>query len=134
MNHRPVFLLPGLCHAASAAALGLGEISVRSHLGQPLHATVALLGAPAETIAASFSLDASEDALRRPRAQLDIEQSGAHLLEQLVNVWSTPDINAFFHDLIYDDRGGTRMGFDPGAYRGILLLRAIAQDALPLAA
>jgi hypothetical protein len=57
-----------------------------------------------------------------------------HLLEQMVNVWSTPDINAFFHDLIYDNRGGTRMGFDPGAYRDILLLRAIAQDALPLAA
>ena len=57
-----------------------------------------------------------------------------HLLEELVNVWNTPDINAFFHDLIYDDRGGTRMGFEPAAYRDILLLREIARDALPLAA
>ncbi|MHB1076920.1 type IV pilus assembly protein FimV [Thiobacillus sp.] len=57
-----------------------------------------------------------------------------HLLEQMVKVWNTPDIDAFFHDLIYDDRGGTRMGFEPGAYRDILLLRSIAQDALPLAA
>jgi Tfp pilus assembly protein FimV len=57
-----------------------------------------------------------------------------HLLEQLVKVWNTPDINAFLSDLIQDNRGGTRMGFDPGAYRDILLLRMIAQDALPLAA
>ena len=57
-----------------------------------------------------------------------------HLLEQLVKVWNTPDVNAFFHDLIYDNRGGTRIGFEPGAYRDILLLRDIAQKALPLAA
>jgi len=57
-----------------------------------------------------------------------------HLLEQLVHVWNTPAIDAFFHDLIYDDRGGTRVGFEPGAYRDILMLRAIAQDVLPLAA
>ena len=57
-----------------------------------------------------------------------------HLLEQLVHVWNSPDIGAFFNDLIYDHRGGTRLGFEPGAYRDILLLRAIAQQALPLAA
>ena len=57
-----------------------------------------------------------------------------HLLEQLVKVWNTPDVDAFFHDLIYDNRGGTRIGFEPGAYRDILLLRDIAEDALPLAA
>lgn len=57
-----------------------------------------------------------------------------HLLEQLVKAWNTPNIDAFFHDLIYDDRGGTRIGFEPGAYRDILLLRAIARDTLPLAA
>ncbi len=56
-----------------------------------------------------------------------------HLLEQLVKVWNTPEIETFFHDLIYDDRGGTRIGFEPGAYRDILLLRAIAQDALQFA-
>ncbi|MDA8260768.1 MAG: hypothetical protein M0Z99_34905, partial [Betaproteobacteria bacterium] len=57
-----------------------------------------------------------------------------HLLEQLVKAWNTPNIDAFFHDLIYDDRGGTRIGFEPSAYRDILLLRAIARDTLPLAA
>ncbi|HMA11654.1 MAG TPA: hypothetical protein VKO83_07180 [Steroidobacteraceae bacterium] len=57
-----------------------------------------------------------------------------HLVEQLVKVWNTPDIDAFFHDLIYDNRGGTRMGFEPRAYRDILLLRSIAQDTQKLAA
>ncbi|MHB1094119.1 type IV pilus assembly protein FimV, partial [Thiobacillus sp.] len=44
-----------------------------------------------------------------------------HLLEQLEKTWNTPEIGAFFHDLIYDNRGGTRIGFEPGAYRDILL-------------
>lgn len=57
-----------------------------------------------------------------------------HLIEQLVTVWNSPEIDAFFNDLIYDHRGGTRMGFEPAAYRDILLLRSIARDALPLAA
>lgn len=57
-----------------------------------------------------------------------------HLLERLVEVWNTPALDAFLHDLIYDDRGGTRMGFEPDAYRDILLLRAVAHDALPFAA
>jgi hypothetical protein len=57
-----------------------------------------------------------------------------HLLEQLEKVWNSPGIDAFFDDLIYDKRGGTRMGFEPSAYRDILLLRAIAHDTLPLTA
>lgn len=81
MNLKPAFLLLGLCHAASTAALGLGDITVRSHLGEPLHATVTLLGAPAETTAACFSLEASEDGIvPPPRAQLNIEQSGGQAL------------------------------------------------------
>lgn len=50
-----------------------------------------------------------------------------HLLDQLVHVWNLPERDDFFKDLIYDHRGGTRMGFRPAAYRDILLLRAIAQ-------
>lgn len=57
-----------------------------------------------------------------------------HLLEQLVKVWNSPEIDDFFKDLIYDDRGGTRMGFEPGAYREILLLREIARETLEPAA
>ncbi|MDP1646146.1 MAG: hypothetical protein Q8K35_09685 [Thiobacillus sp.] len=81
MNLKSVCLLLGLCHAASATALGLGEISGRSHLGQPLHATVTLLGTSAETTAACFSLDASADGIAPPpRAQLSLEQSGGQTL------------------------------------------------------
>ncbi|WP_018076865.1 FimV family protein [Thiobacillus denitrificans] len=57
-----------------------------------------------------------------------------HLLEQMVKIWGTPDIGAFFHDLIYDNRGGTRMGFEPGAYRDILFLRELSRQQLALAA
>lgn len=57
-----------------------------------------------------------------------------HLLEQIVRSWNTPEISTFFHDLIYDNRGGTRIGFEPGAYRDILLLRTISEDTLALAA
>jgi hypothetical protein len=57
-----------------------------------------------------------------------------HLLDELVEKWRSPDLDDFFKDLIYDHRGGTRMGFEPSAYRDLLLLRAIAQDVLPLAA
>jgi hypothetical protein len=51
-----------------------------------------------------------------------------HTLEMLYRAWNTPDIDALFNDLIYDQRGGTRLGFEPGAYRDILLLRDIAQQ------
>jgi hypothetical protein len=57
-----------------------------------------------------------------------------HLLEQLVHVWNSPAIESFFNELIYDHRGGTRIGFEPAAYRDILLLRAIAQTVRPLPA
>ncbi len=54
-----------------------------------------------------------------------------HLLEKMVQVWNTPDIKAFFDELVFDHRGGTRIGFEPGAYRDILLLRSISQDIAP---
>lgn len=51
-----------------------------------------------------------------------------HILEQLMNVWGTPESDDFFEDLIFDRRGGTRIGFEPSAYREILLLRTIAEE------
>jgi len=39
VNLKSVCLLLSLFHASSAIALGLGELSVRSHLGQALHVT-----------------------------------------------------------------------------------------------
>ncbi|MHB0917082.1 MAG: type IV pilus assembly protein FimV [Thiobacillus sp.] len=92
MNLKPVFLLLGLCHAVSAAALGLGEINVRSHLGQPLHATVTLLGASADTLTECFSLDASEAGVAPlPSAQLGIQQVGERTLLHIRTVQSIND-------------------------------------------
>lgn len=54
-----------------------------------------------------------------------------HLLEQLTKIWGTPNTDDFFRDLLYDNRGGTRVGFEPSAYRDILLLRTIAQNVMP---
>jgi hypothetical protein len=51
-----------------------------------------------------------------------------HILEMLTHAWNTPKIQAVFKDLVYDQRHGARMGFEPGAYRDILLLRDIAQE------
>ncbi len=62
-------------------------------------------------------------------------ESYPHILDILSHAWNTPEVVAVFHDLIYDNRGGTRMGFEPGAYREILMLRAIAlENVLPIAA
>lgn len=55
-----------------------------------------------------------------------------HLLEKIVQVWNTPDIKEFFDELVFDHRGGTRIGFEPGAYRDILLLRSVSQDIAPV--
>jgi len=58
-----------------------------------------------------------------------------HILEMLTQAWNTPEIHAIFKNLIYDQRGGVRMGFEPGAYRDILMLRTLAQGkALQIAA
>ncbi|MDP2267358.1 MAG: hypothetical protein Q8J70_12480 [Thiobacillus sp.] len=57
-----------------------------------------------------------------------------HLLEQMVVVWGTPAVEDFFNDLIFARRSGTRAGFDPGAYRDILLLRTVSRCNYPLAA
>ncbi len=55
-----------------------------------------------------------------------------HLLEQLTKIWGTPSTDDFFRDLLYDNRGGTRIGFEPSAYRDIVLLRTIAQNVMAL--
>lgn len=50
------------------------------------------------------------------------------ILKELVRVWKLPEAKAFFDELIYDNRGGTRVGFEPSVYRDILMLRDIAEQ------
>ncbi|MFO7543019.1 MAG: hypothetical protein R6W97_09490 [Thiobacillus sp.] len=57
-----------------------------------------------------------------------------HLMERVIELWHTAEAEPFFQDLIYDNRGGTRLGFETGAYHEILLLRAIARESMPHAA
>lgn len=66
-----------------------------------------------------------------PNAEDQGLEAYPHLLEQLVRIWDLPERENFFDGLIHDDRGGTRIGFEQGAYRDILLLRAIALDTEP---
>lgn len=54
-----------------------------------------------------------------------------HILDMLTQAWNTPALTDIFQNLIFDKRGGMRVGFAPGAYQDILLLRDIARTALP---
>jgi hypothetical protein len=81
-----------------------------------------------------FNIDVSSPPVSQESGQERGIEAYPHLMERLVEMWRSPDIESFFRDLIYDNRGGTRLGFEPGAYRDILLLRDIAREALPHAA
>lgn len=48
-----------------------------------------------------------------------------HVLAELTRLWKTPECQAYLDDLIFDRRGGTRVGFDPPTFREIMLLRTI---------
>lgn len=52
-------------------------------------------------------------------------ESYSHITSELVRLWPTDQAIAYLDDLIYDRRGGSRMGFDPATYRDIVLLRAL---------
>lgn len=82
-----------------------------------------------------FNINISEHPLSQDLNKGIGLESYPHILDILTHAWNTPEVVAVFHDLIYDNRGGTRMGFEPGAYREILMLRAIAlENVLPIAA
>jgi hypothetical protein len=51
-----------------------------------------------------------------------------HVAARLQELWGTPAAIDFLSDLVYDHRGGTRLGFDSGTYREIVLLRSMALE------
>ena len=51
-----------------------------------------------------------------------------HVIAQLIAVWQSPEAEDFLSNLVYDQRGGIRQGFELGAYREILLLHCIAEE------
>lgn len=48
-----------------------------------------------------------------------------HLVARIERDWGTPDARKFLEELLYDNRGGSRLGFSLAAYRDILLLLQI---------
>ncbi len=71
----------------------------------------------------NVSMPAYNDVEAQPTGQ-GLE-SYPHILSELVRLWPTEQANGYLDDLIYDRRGGSRMGFDPITYRDIVLLRSI---------
>lgn len=56
-------------------------------------------------------------------------ESYRHVMAELIRLWPTEKITGYLDDLLYDNRRGNRIGFDPGAYREIVLLREICAAA-----
>ncbi|MGA7948535.1 MAG: hypothetical protein WCA45_00025 [Thiobacillaceae bacterium] len=54
-----------------------------------------------------------------------------HILAELTRLWGTPECQSYLDDLIFDRRGGIRVGFHPPAYREIMLLRTMQADESP---
>ncbi len=51
-----------------------------------------------------------------------------HLVAILQRDWGTPDAPKFLEELLYDNRGGSRLGFSLAAYRDILLLLQVHEE------
>ncbi len=48
-----------------------------------------------------------------------------HLVARIERDWGSPDARKFLEELLYDNRGGSRLGFSLAAYRDLLLLMQI---------
>ena len=76
-----VALLLGMHFATPALAIGLGDLNVQSTLGQPLHATVEVLSAPATLDAECLSLHSSDNGIPAPsQTRFRIERRGDNAL------------------------------------------------------
>ena len=51
-----------------------------------------------------------------------------HLVAVLQRDWGTPEARKFLEELLYDNRGGSRLGFSLAAYRDILLLLQVHEE------
>lgn len=59
-----------------------------------------------------------------------------HLIKQICDLWSSPTCKVFLDELLYDNRGGNRIGFNLAAYQDIMLLRSLLEliEAEPVSA
>jgi len=54
-----------------------------------------------------------------------------HLVARIERDWGTPAARKFLDELLYDNRGGSRLGFSLAAYRDILLLMQVHDAMAP---
>ncbi|MBI3149311.1 MAG: hypothetical protein HYZ17_12450 [Betaproteobacteria bacterium] len=50
-----------------------------------------------------------------------------HLVKQICDLWGNPTCKVFLDELLYDNRGGNRIGFNLTAYQDIMLLRSLLE-------
>ncbi len=55
-----------------------------------------------------------------------------HLVKQVCDLWRNPACKAFLDELLYDNRGGNRIGFNLTAYQDIMVLRALLEQQVGL--
>lgn len=53
-----------------------------------------------------------------------------HLIRKIRDDWATPECRNFIEDLLYDNQGGSRIGFSLPAFHDLLLLHGIIEDYL----
>ncbi len=53
-----------------------------------------------------------------------------HLVKQICDLWRSPTCKVFLDELLYDNRGGNRIGFNLGAYQDIMLLRSLLETPI----
>lgn len=53
-----------------------------------------------------------------------------HLIHRIRDDWGKPEARAYIEELLYDNRGGSRIGFSLPAFRDLLLLHSIIDDYL----
>jgi hypothetical protein len=72
-----------------------------------------------------FNVNLSAPPVAAPTPDGGSLEAYPHVVAQLQSLWGTPAAGTFLTDLVYDHRGGTRLGFDSGTYREIVLLRTM---------
>lgn len=51
-----------------------------------------------------------------------------HLVARIASDWGSPEVRKFLEEMLYDNRGGSRLGFSLAAYRDLMLLLQIHDD------
>jgi hypothetical protein len=75
-----------------------------------------------------FNVNLSAPPAAAPTPEGGSIEAYPHVAARLQSLWGTPAAIDFLTDLVYDHRGGTRLGFDSGTYREIVLLRSMALE------